>query len=200
MEYIAHRGIWNKKFEQNTLTSFLLAIKDERFIGFEFDIRMNNEKYFFVYHDYLYKGKPFKNYTTQYLRKQNIPTLESVLNLNHNKIVLIELKDYDIDINKFIDLLDKYKNTKIYIMSFNNKVIEKIYKLSKNYKLGVLDYILNSKKNYLFDFICLLNSTINERIIESFYEKNIEVFSYGIFNLKDIKYKNIKYIVDSKKI
>ena len=200
MKYIAHRGVWNKKKEQNTLTSFLLAIKDERFIGFELDVRMNKEKDFFIYHDYLYKGSPIKTYDSKFLKDNNIPTLESILKLNHNKIILIEIKDYDLDVNKFITLLNKYKNEKIYIMSFNNKVIEKIFKKTKNYKLGVLDYIINSQINYSYDFICLLNSTITEKIISKYHSNTIEVFSYGILNKDEMKYKNIKYIIDNKKL
>lgn len=200
MEYIAHRGVWNKKQEQNTLNSFLHAINDKRFSGFELDVRMNYQKNFFVYHNYLYKGKPFKNYETNFLKKENITTLESVLNLKHNKIILIEIKDYDIDIRKFLEILDNCQNRKIYIMSFNNKVIEKIKKVNKSYKLGILDYILNSKENYQLNFICFLNSILNEKIINEYLDKNIEVFSYGILNKKEIKYKNIKYIIDNQKI
>lgn len=200
MKYIAHRGVWNKKKEQNTLTSFLLAIKDERFIGFELDVRMNKEKDFFIYHDYLYKGSPIKTYDSKFLKDNNIPTLDSILKLNHNKIILIEIKDYDLDVNKFITLLNKYKNEKIYIMSFNNKVIEKIFKKTKNYKIGILNYIINSQINYSYDFICLLNSTITEKIISKYRSNNIEVFSYGILNKDELKHKNIKYIIDSSKL
>lgn len=200
MKYIAHRGVWNKKKEQNTLTSFLLAIKDERFIGFELDVRMSKNKDFFIYHDYLYKGSPIKTYDSKFLKDNNIPTLESILKLDHNKIILIEIKDYDLDVNKFITLLNKYKNEKIYIMSFNNKVIEKIFKKTKKYKIGILNYIINSKEDYQFDFICLLNSTITEKIISKYHSNNIEVFSYGILNKDEMKYKNIKYIIDNKKL
>ncbi len=200
MQFIAHRGVWNKKEEQNTLMSFLLAIKDDQFIGFELDVRMSKEKDFFVYHDYLYKGNPFKTYKTEFLKKEKIPTLESVLKLNHNKIVLIEIKDYDLDIEKFIRLLDKYMNKKIYIMSFNDKVIKKIGEKTKRYKLGILDYILNFKEEFKIDFICLLNSTITNKIINKNNSKNIETFSYGVFTKDSMRIKNIKYIVDSKTI
>ena len=200
LKYIAHRGVFSDKTKENTIESFYLAIKDNRFVGFELDIRVSKDNNFFVYHDYLLKGKPFKNYFTNELKDLNIPTLESVLNIGHNKIVLIEIKDFDIDVKKFLKLLDGYPDRKIYVMSFSNKVIEKIAKESKKYKLGILDYILNSDYNYKYSFICLLNSLIDEEVIRNYKNKNIEVMSYGIFKKQEIKFDGIYYIVDSDKI
>lgn len=200
MKYIAHRGVALNKSKENTLESFYLAIKDNRFVGFELDIRISKDNNFFVYHDYLLKGKPFKSYFTNELRNLNIPTLESVLNINHNKIVLIEIKDFDIDVKELIKLLDKYPHRNIYVMSFNNKVIEKIAKESKKYKLGILDYVLNSDYAYKYSFICLLNALIDEEKIRNYKKQNIEVMSYGILKKQEIKFKDIYYIVDSDKI
>lgn len=200
MKYIAHRGVVSDKTKENTLESFYLAIKDKRFVGFELDIRVSKDNNFFVYHDYLLKGKPFKSYFTNELRDLNIPTLESVLNINHNKIVLIEIKDFDIDVKELIKLLDKYPHRNIYVMSFNNKVIERVAKESKKYKLGILDYVLNSDYNYKYSFICLLNSLIDEEKIRKYKKQNIEVMSYGILKIQEVKFKDIYYIVDSDKI
>lgn len=200
MKYIAHRGVALSKLKENTIESFYLAIKDNRFVGFELDIRVSKDKNFFIYHDYLLNGRPFKSYMTNELKKLNIPSLESVLNINHDKIVLIEIKDFDINAQKLIKLLDNYPNRNFYIMSFNNKVIERVAKESKKYKLGILDYVLNNVHNYKYSFICLLNSLINEEKIEMYKSKNIEVMSYGILKKQDIKFKNIFYIIDSNAI
>lgn len=200
MKYIAHRGVALSKLKENTIESFYLAIKDNRFVGFELDIRVSKDKNFFIYHDYLLNGRPFKSYMTNELKKLNIPSLESVLNINHDKIVLIEIKDFDINAQKLIKLLDNYPNRNFYIMSFNNKVIERVAKESKKYKLGILDYVLNNVHNYKYSFICLLNSLINEEKIEMYKSKNIEVMSYGILKKQDIKFKNIFYIIDSNTI
>ena len=98
------------------------------------------------------------------------------------------------NVNKFLKILNKYKRN-IMIMSFDTKVIEKIKKISKKYKLGVLNYILNSDSSYNFDFICLLDAISSNLVIESFKKRNIEVLIYGTINPN----KNLTYIIDDIK-
>ena len=120
--------------------------------------------------------------------------LESILKIDSSKIFLLEIKDFDMNVNKFLKILNKYKRN-IMIMSFDTKVIEKIKKISKKYKLGVLNYILNSDGSYNFDFICLLDAISNNLVIESFKKRNIDVLIYGTINPN----KNLTYIIDDIK-
>ena len=99
------------------------------------------------------------------------------------------------DIKKFLKLIKKY-NRNIWIMSFDSKVIEKISLLSKDYKLGVLNYILNSDSDYNFDFICLLDVISSDFILDNFKKRGIDVIIYGTIKPN----KNLIYIVDDIKI
>ena len=81
-------------------------------------------------------------------------------------------------------------------MSFNNNIIFELRKLNKEYKYGVLNYILNSKSDYDLDFICLLDKIANDYIINNFEKRGIEVIIYGTIKIK----KDVKYIVDDYKL
>ena len=85
-------------------------------------------------------------------------------------------------------------------MSFNRNVINSLNKYTRNFKIGILNYILNSNKEVLnYDFVCLLNDIITDDLINYFSKNNLEVFIYGIY--KKINYQNnLMYIVDEKLI
>lgn len=200
MKYIAHRGVVNNFTKENTLDAFLLTIKSKEFVGFELDIRESKDEELFVYHDYLLKKRPFKTYKKKELKKLNIPTLKSVLNLNHHKIVLIEIKDFNMNLKKFVNLLNKYHNLTIYIMSFSNKVIKKLSQMNHNCKVGILNYVLNNEENYNYNFVGLLNILLDEDLINKYQRKDVEVLSYGILRKQKLLYKDIYYIIDSDKI
>ena len=118
------------------------------------------------------------------------------MKIETNKILLLEIKDFNLNIDKLIKLLDKYKRN-IYLMSFNNKVIEKIYQKHTKYKLGILNYVLNTPSNYHYNFICILNDILTPFIIDTYRKLKVEVFSYGVRNKKDMLY-NVSYIVENK--
>lgn len=80
-------------------------------------------------------------------------------------------------------------------MSFDINIIKRIRKITSNYKLGVLNYILNSEYNYDLDFICLLNLLASDKVLNYFKSKNIEVIIYGVKNVN----KNLTYIIDDNK-
>ena len=195
MKYIAHRGIHNNKKDENTYNAFK-NIQESIFCGYEADVRVTKDNEFIIYHDPLYKGRLIRNV---YYNEINALTLDKLLGINTSKIVLLEIKDFNINIKKFLNILKKY-NLNIYIMSFSNDVIEKIYKENVSYKLGVLNYVFNSSVNYKYDFICLVNSLLNDFIINYYNKKNVKIICYGINNIKDIKYNYLTYIIDSKKI
>ena len=195
MKYIAHRGIHTNKQNENTYVAFK-DIEQSIFIGFEADIRVTKDNVFIIYHDPFYKGKLVKNL---YYKEMNVLTLRELLQIQTSKIVLLEIKDFNINIKKLLKLLNK-SSLNIYLMSFDNRVIEKLYNTHSKYKLGVLNYVLNFEENYKYDFICLLNSVITPNIIDYFTKRNIEIIGYGITNKNNIKYPNLTYIIDNIKL
>ena len=122
-------------------------------------------------------------------------TLDSILKINTDKIILLEIKDFNMDVKKLIKLLNKYKRN-IMLMSFDTNIIKKIKALNTKYKLGVLNYIINSDSNYDFDFICLLDIISNNFVINSFKKRNIEVLIYGVINNTE----DATYIIDDNKL
>lgn len=192
---IAHRGIFNSVVKENTIPAFLGAINNPDYSGFEFDIYTSKDGEFVVHHDIICDGKFMWNYTYKELKKKGIVKLEDVLKLKTDKIMLIEIKDINIDTIKLTRLLDKYKNKDIYVMSFFKSVIKKFEK--RTFKVGILNYVLNSSNDYPFDFIGILYDVASLHMIESLKKLNIEVFLYGINKKDQLIYKDVYYIVDA---
>ena len=193
MQLIAHRGLWNKNIKDNSYEALKNGLLSNKYIGIECDIRTTLDKKIIIYHNTLYKGNLVRN--TNYKDMKDIILLEDLLKIKTDKILLLEIKERDIDKNKLIKLLNKYKRN-YYIMSFNNSVIFELRELKKEYKYGVLNYILNSKSDYDLDFICLLDGISSDYIINNFKKRGIEVIIYGTIKIK----KDVKYIVDDYKL
>ena len=192
-KYIAHRGIYNKNVSDNSYKALYDGLLSYKYIGIETDVRVTKDNVFILYHDVLYKGKLVKN--VFYKDMDNVSKLEDILKINTDKIILLEIKDFDIDVKKFIKLINKY-NKNVMIMSFDVNVIKKIKKITNKYKLGVLNYVLNSDSDYNFDFICLLDIIANDYVIESFKKRNIDVLIYGVIDDN----RNLTYIIDDYKL
>lgn len=192
-KYIAHRGIYNKNVSDNSYKALYDGLLSYKYIGIETDVRVTKDNVFILYHDVLYKGKLVKN--VFYKDMDNVSKLEDILKINTDKIILLEIKDFDIDVKKFIKLINKY-NKNVMIMSFDANVIKKIKKITNKYKLGVLNYVLNSDSYYNFDFICLLDIIANDYVIESFKKRNIDILIYGVVNDN----RNLTYIIDDYKL
>ncbi len=191
---IAHRGLISKNVLENTYFAIKNALDSPKYMGVEFDVRMTKDHELIIYHDAYYNSKLIKNTTYKELPKY-VPRLEEILKINSKKIFLIEVKNIGDDYSRFIKILKKYKNKNIYVMSFSNNIIKKLNVSNRNYKIGILNYILNTTDLIQnLDFIGILNSLINEDILKTF--KDIEVFSYGL--IEKIKYKDVYYIVESK--
>lgn len=192
---IAHRGLINSAVKENTIPAFLGAINDSRYSGFELDVYTSKDGEFVVHHDPLINSKFIWQYTLKELQQKKIVKLESVLKLSTTKIILIEIKDINIDTTKFSKLLSKYKNRNIYVMSFFPSVIKKFTK--RTFKIGVLNYILNSSSPYDFDFIGILYDVASFHLIDSLKKLNIEVFLYALNKKDKLIYNNVYYIVDA---
>lgn len=190
---IAHRGMYDKNIKENSYIAIKNALESDEYVGVEFDIRETLDNEIILYHDAYYNNKLVSKTYYKEMPKYVI-RLQDILKINSNKIFLIEIKNID-NYDKFMKILSKHKNKNIYVMSFSNKVIEKINIVNRNYKIGILNYVLNTNINIKkLDFIGILNNLLNESIIKEL--KNLEVFSYGIIKKKN--YKDIYYIVDNK--
>lgn len=200
MKFIAHRGLRDENKKENTLEAFQNAIDSEVMSGFELDVRQTKDKGFVINHNAFIKKDLIRSKRLKYLKfKYKLPTLNEVLKLDTDKIILVEIKDLSINYRKFVKLINHYPDKKIYIMSFHNKVISKLKKHKVNAKLGILNYILNSEEEYECDFICLLNNLTTEEIINCYHSKNVEVFMYGVINEEeDLFYENTFYILDKE--
>ena len=192
--FIAHRGLVKKGIIENTLPAFLGAINSDKYAGFELDIYTSKDNEFIIHHDPLLDGKLIWNYEYKELKKKGVVKLEDVLKLKTNKIILIEIKDINLDINQFTKLLNKYQDKKIYVMSFFNSVIRKFK--NPTFKVGVLNYLLNSTAKYSYDFIGILYDVATKHMINSLKELNIEVFLYALSKKDKYIFKDVYYIVD----
>lgn len=195
--FIAHRGkVVNCK--ENSIEAFTNAINDHMYTGFELDIRESSDGHIVVVHDFLVGNKLVSKQTLKELKEQGIIELETVLKLKTDKIILIEIKDFNMNLKKLAKLLNQYADKNIYLMSFNNKTIKRFLEYDHTCKCGILNYIFNKELSYNeYDFICLLNNTLTDNLISYFHKRKIEVFSYGIIsnyiNLKE----NVYYIIDA---
>ena len=194
IKYIAHRGLWNETILPNSYQALLNGINSDKYIGIETDVRVTKDGVFIIYHDALYKGKLVRNTLYKDI-KRDVCKLEDVLKIKSDKVIMLEIKDFYMNVKKFIRLLNKYKRN-IYIMSFDTKVVERINKLKTYYKLGVLNYILNSDSEYNYDFICLLDIVASNKVISSFKKRNIEVIIYGVIKVTN----DLTYIIDDYKL
>lgn len=190
---IAHRG--NKsKAKENTLAAFYDAINSD-YLGFECDIRQTLDGQFAIYHDPLFAGKLFKKIKYFNLKEHGIELLSNVLKMNTNKIIMLDIKDPFIDVNKFHEMINM-ANKNIYVMSFYDSVIKKLYQRKRNYKVGVLNYVLNTNdQHFKYDFLCIIHALVNDNIVNKYQRDNRELFIYGV-NHEKLKDLYPYYIVD----
>lgn len=185
---IAHRGN-TKSSKENTLAAFFDAINSGDYVGFECDVRQSKDNKFVVYHDAMFQGKLIKNINYQTLKKENVPLLEEVLNIDTDKIIMVDIKDAFIDIVKLSKELNKYPNKKIYVMSFYDNLIRKLFNEKRSYKVGILNYVLNTDEyHFKYDYLCILYAISNDKIIRDYKLKGKELFIYGVKrnNLSDL--------------
>ena len=196
---IAHRGKADSINKENTIEAFKAAINDIKYDGFELDIRETKDKKIVVVHDFVVDNKLIKRVNYKELERYNIPLLESVLKLDTEKIIMIEIKDPNMDIEALSKLLEKYQDKKIYLMSFYNNTIKEFLKLSHTCKCGILNYGFNHEYSYNeYDFICILDFSLTDNIIDYFRRRKIEVFSYGLLTNKLNIKEYVNYIIDNK--
>lgn len=198
MKFIAHRGVVKNNIKENTLEAFEEAINNSNYEGFELDVRVSKDKEFVIHHNSFINGKLLKTLDYKELKELGVVRLKDVLKLKTNKKIFIEIKDFDIDLKELTRLLNKTR-LNIYLMSFDNNIIKKVSTYKRKFKVGILNYYLNSDDNYRYlDFICLLYLGINEKTIRNFEEQDIEVILYGLPNHLKIKDYNVSVIADDE--
>lgn len=215
---IAHRGINNSNYKENTKDAILDSLNKEYIFGIEIDVRITKDNKFVVIHDSFINrtsnGSGFvNNMNLKTLKKYNfgtkekpckISTLKEILKIiPDNKIILIEIKYNGENIDKFIKNFLKQLNTflqkNIYVMSFNEKIIQKLKNNSPKIKCGLLiSTLINSshiKDDY--DFIAISSYSVNK--VKN-YKKPIFVWALNkkkkYLELKKDMSNNKFYIVD----
>ena len=189
--HIIHRGIVNKKFKENLLSSFKKSFSLG--FGIETDIHLTKDGEFVCFHDFtlnrIFKKKmSIKNLNYSYLKKlsvnqnRSIPILKDVLEISKNKYpLLIELKPKlsKKNLQKLIKETSKY--SKCTFISFNHKNIFNLQKIKSNIKVGLsfsntssIKEIINASKNkrincYVLDKIFLNNKKIQNMKIEKYF-------------------------------
>lgn len=188
MKYIVHRGITSNRFKENSYTAIKRALIDRSSLGVEFDIRLTKDDKIVLSHDDIINFNYIENMNyNDIIKNKCLTTLDKVLTINTDKILLIDIKvnnNYKKFGNLLLKELDKYERN-IYLASFNKKVIKYLRKKTK-YKKGIIT--LNYKKNNN-DFVVINYNTISSKKINDI--KNKEIFIWTIHNNNDLeKVKN----------
>ncbi|MBU5268054.1 glycerophosphodiester phosphodiesterase [Virgibacillus proomii] len=167
---IGHRG-YPVKYPENTLSSFQAAI-ELGFTHIELDVHLSKDGIPVVMHDHkidrMTNGSgEIRHYTLSELLQftvgefERIPTLEEVLRLAKNKVIVsIEMKNTKLyncieekvfAIIKKLDMLDQ-----VYVISFDHQSLAKLRKISSDIKIGPL---VNKLKRSHFRLIEKLHAT-----------------------------------------
>lgn len=198
MKFIAHRGVVKGSIKENTMEAFEEAIRNSNYQGFELDVRVSKDGEFVIHHNSFINGKLLKTLDYKELKELGVVRLKDVLKLKTNKKIFIEIKDFSMDLKELTRLLNKTR-LNIYLMSFDNGVIKQISTYKRKFKVGILNYYINSDDNYRYlDFICLLYLGINEKTIKNFEEQDIEVVLYGLPSHLKVKDYGVLMIADDE--
>lgn len=212
---IAHRGMFdNIKIPENSIASFKKALKYNYSI--ELDVQLTKDNILVVFHDNNLKrmtglDKLITDTNYEELKKlkllntkESIPTLDEVLNLINNKVLLdIEVKDTK-KIKEITNILKyKLKNYNNYVLkSFNPRIVRNLKK-NINTEVG---YLIDSKHKFLYSNLIIKYSkadflSISKRLLKTKrFQKLKNKYQLLIWTIKDkdeIKDENIIYICNS---
>ena len=145
--HFIHRGIVNKKYKENLISSFKKSFSLG--YGIETDIHLTKDREFVCFHDFtlnrIFKKKAsIKNLNYPYIKElsinqnKEVPLLKDVLKISKNKYpLLIELKPKlsKKNLQKLIKEVSKY--SKCIFISFNHQNIFNLQKIKPNIKVGL---------------------------------------------------------------
>lgn len=199
---IAHRGLVNKINPENTYISILSALNSKKYVGVEFDVRLTKDNKLVLMHDKniirTTNGtgtvenmtlKELKKYQMTKNKTQTIPTLERILSIKTNKILLIELKINNNEkelANTLIKVLKNYPHKTIYVMSFNKKVLNILKRYKHHHPLGHIT-ILKKDITSKYDFYCIREMHLTKKILST----NKKIFIWGLIKNPNDKYYTI---------
>ena len=190
MKYlIAHRGLDNHKYKENSIKGILNSLSKDYVSGIEVDIRFTKDKKIVMYHDLLSDFKIISN--TNYNELNNIDLLEDLLKkIKSNKIILFDIKSennkYELFIEYLLKLIDKYP-LNYYLCSFNYNLIKSLFGRTK-YSLGIfITDIINKHKDYSkLSFLALSKNSYDDIKFNTKFvwtinsNKNINKYEYII--------------------
>lgn len=210
---IAHRGMFdNIKIPENSMKAFKKSLKYNYPI--ELDVQLTKDNILVVFHDdNLFRmtgvNKILEDLTFEEIRKlkllntnEYIPTLDEVLNLVNNKVLLdIEVKNTK-RFKLLCDLLkDKLANYDNYILkSFNPRIVRYLKKNNPNIEVG---YLLSDKYKYLSNSLLIKYSkadflSISKKLLKlkkfSKLKNKYQLLIWTIKNKDEIKDTNTIYI------
>ena len=199
--HLIHRGIVNKNYKENTLSSFKKSF-DIGF-GIETDIHLTKDNKFICFHDFtlnriFQKNLSVKNLEYSYIKKissikkKTIPLLSEVLKISQNKFpLLIEIKPYFSKkiLKKLVKETSRY-NRCVFI-SFKHKNIYNLLKIKSNIKTGLsfsnkssIKEIIKKSKNRKINFYILDKVFLNSKSIQNL---NVNKYFYTIKKKSEFK-------------
>lgn len=163
--FIAHRGLHNDIYPENSLEAFENAIRHG--YAFELDIYMTNDGTIVVHHDadlkrsckkdisiFDLKGEQLKSFHI-FGTKSTIPTLQNVLDMTQGKVpILIEIKDaknWKKIIKPLMTIIKSYKG-EVGIHAYHPLILRECYRMNKDIKYSYLCSKLDDI-NYVSKFI-----------------------------------------------
>lgn len=127
-------------------------------------------------------------------RKQTfkVTTLDEVLKIIGNKILLIEIKYIigdNFNLEKFLKIISKYNDKKILIQSFSKTIIKKLKVLNKNLNLGILieEAQVQEKLEMKTNFVSIKDNVIDNDILVNELYKKKEVNVWTLNHYRDLK-------------
>lgn len=224
---IAHRGLCNSKFPENSLDAFKECV--DKLIPIELDIHILRDNTLVVIHDdntmrITGKNIVLKNADYEDIKKlrlggtnQKIPTLKDVLDLVNGKVLLdIELKVDVLDFricHEICKYLDNYRGNFI-VKSFNPFYIWWFRKHRLNYVRGLLISRLRGVnmsefvKKVLFkmpfnffarpDFIAFDYRDLPDKRIDNLYQSGIPILLFTINSDEKVDYEYTGFVYEGE--
>ena len=212
---IAHRGMFdNIKIPENSISAFKKALKYNYSI--ELDVQLTKDNILVVFHDANLKrmtglDKLIQETNYEELKelkllntKEYIPTLDEVLDLINNKVLLdIEVKSTK-KVKEITNILnDKLENYTNYVLkSFDPRIVRYL----KNNTDAEVGYLIDSKNRLLYsnfiikyskaDFLSISKKLLKTKKFQKLKNK-YQLLIWTIKNKDEIKDENIIYICNS---